>query len=284
MRFSKHILIIPVLSRKSAGSVSHFAFPAGFVARRFGVVSLQMPLLSRLGYGLTWTEVVLLCWGGLRGTSSLLLAMHVATYEGHPRIQSEIVISMTGLVLLTLAINGSTFPLLLHIIGQSGPSQMRRIDLEALLQDLAALRKRKIADLRADKTVPEASWQLVKEATRVDASVIVPAQRAPSECVRCGPNEDPIEMRRRDALLRVLRVKRVGYWRQYSCGMLSTRALHLLLSAVGLAAERCRPSLLLAEIRPAWSADSILTLFRKWLILLTGILRPTLIAPPPRKR
>ena len=36
------------------------------------------PVLARIGYGLTWQNAVILCWGGLRGAVGLALALQVA--------------------------------------------------------------------------------------------------------------------------------------------------------------------------------------------------------------
>lgn len=36
------------------------------------------PVLSHIGYGLSWQNAVILCWGGLRGAVGLALALQVA--------------------------------------------------------------------------------------------------------------------------------------------------------------------------------------------------------------
>ena len=39
------------------------------------VVLVAMPLLRRVGYGLTWQEAVVLVWSGLRGAVGLALSL-----------------------------------------------------------------------------------------------------------------------------------------------------------------------------------------------------------------
>ena len=36
------------------------------------------PVLAHIGYGLSWQNAVILCWGGLRGAVGLALALQVA--------------------------------------------------------------------------------------------------------------------------------------------------------------------------------------------------------------
>lgn len=35
------------------------------------------PLLSRLGYGMEWKDILVTCWGGLRGAVGLSLALEL---------------------------------------------------------------------------------------------------------------------------------------------------------------------------------------------------------------
>jgi NhaP-type Na+/H+ or K+/H+ antiporter len=48
---------------------------------RFVVVFLFLPLISRMGNGVTWQEAIFMSWGGLRGAVGLALAMSVALNE-----------------------------------------------------------------------------------------------------------------------------------------------------------------------------------------------------------
>ena len=49
-----------------------------FVILRSAVLMMAGPVLARIGYGLTWQNAVILCWGGLRGAVGLALALQVA--------------------------------------------------------------------------------------------------------------------------------------------------------------------------------------------------------------
>ena len=79
----------------------------GFI--RAFVVALFSPFLKKIGYGLTLKEAAVMVWGGLRGAVSLSLALlidgnHLIGY----RAREMIFLQTTGIVTLTLVINGTT--------------------------------------------------------------------------------------------------------------------------------------------------------------------------------
>ena len=73
------------------------------------VVFVFSPILRKVGYGLTVKEAAVMVWGGLRGAVSLSLALLVD--QNHligPRARELIFIQTTGIVTLTLVVNGTT--------------------------------------------------------------------------------------------------------------------------------------------------------------------------------
>ena len=85
---------------------------------RFVMIFLMLPVLSRLGYGLTWREAIILAWGGLRGAVGLALALFVSLDNqiADTRFTVLTFFFVSAIVLLTLLIQGSTTPLLLQVI------------------------------------------------------------------------------------------------------------------------------------------------------------------------
>ena len=76
---------------------------------RAGVVAIFAPVLGRIGYGLTWKEAAVMVWGGLRGAVSLSLALLVdGNHLIGDRARELIFLQTTGIVTLTLIINGTT--------------------------------------------------------------------------------------------------------------------------------------------------------------------------------
>lgn len=78
---------------------------------RAAVVVVFHPLLDRMGYGITWKESAVLVYGGLRGAVGLVMSLvveHSAARTEHRHASQMIAFHTSGIVLLTLLINGST--------------------------------------------------------------------------------------------------------------------------------------------------------------------------------
>jgi NhaP-type Na+/H+ or K+/H+ antiporter len=76
---------------------------------RAAVVGAFAPILTKIGYGLTWKEAFVMVWGGLRGAVSLSLALLVdGNHLINERSRELIFMQTVGIVSLTLLINGST--------------------------------------------------------------------------------------------------------------------------------------------------------------------------------
>lgn len=56
------------------------------IVARLGSISLFMPLLERLGYGLTWKEVYILAYGGLKGAVGISIAL-IVSHDTHFNIE-----------------------------------------------------------------------------------------------------------------------------------------------------------------------------------------------------
>ena len=76
-----------------------------------------MPLLERIGVGITRQKATVLIWGGLRGAVSLSLALSLAQDSAIPEpLREQILFLTAGIVFLTIVINGSTMEWLLHLL------------------------------------------------------------------------------------------------------------------------------------------------------------------------
>ena len=88
------------------------------------IVGMLYPILRRCGYGLTPADAAVCVWGGLRGAVGLALALVVS--EGDSAYADQKVGPMTLLctgivVVLTLAVNGTTTGTLLQMLGLTRP-------------------------------------------------------------------------------------------------------------------------------------------------------------------
>jgi hypothetical protein len=76
---------------------------------RAAVVLLFMPLLSRMGYGLTFKEATILVYGGMRGAVGLSLALMVELNHAIDDKYSNLVnFHVCAVVFLSLVVNGTT--------------------------------------------------------------------------------------------------------------------------------------------------------------------------------
>jgi NhaP-type Na+/H+ or K+/H+ antiporter len=73
------------------------------------VVACFWPFLKTMGYGITWKEACILVYGGLRGAVGMVMGLIVEHNQFvNPATAQMIAFHTSGIVLLTLFINGST--------------------------------------------------------------------------------------------------------------------------------------------------------------------------------
>ncbi len=100
---------------------------------RFVSILIFWPCLRKMGYGLTFKQVVLLSYGGLRGALGLTLGLIVANEEGEKNEYAKalILFHTAGIALVTIIINGTTTGFLIRKLGLSKvttPLKMKLMD------------------------------------------------------------------------------------------------------------------------------------------------------------
>lgn len=81
----------------------------GMTFARFFSIGVFMWKLAKLGYGLTWKEVIALTYGGLRGAVGIAFTLILASNHFLPQKFRYIsVFNMAGCAFLTLMINAPT--------------------------------------------------------------------------------------------------------------------------------------------------------------------------------
>ena len=104
---------------------------------RFGVTLLFWPCLHASGYSVSFKEVVLISYSGLRGAVGLSLALIVANSPAIPAyIQEVILLHVAGVALLTLLINATTTGWLVKKLGLSKQSDFQKSILMSLTDRL----------------------------------------------------------------------------------------------------------------------------------------------------
>ena len=76
---------------------------------RLAMLFLFKPIMKKSGYGITQEEIIVLCYGGLRGALGLTLALMVMVDDRLAvRTRQLTIFYMAGAATLTLLINGTT--------------------------------------------------------------------------------------------------------------------------------------------------------------------------------
>lgn len=96
------------------------------VCARFLSIAVFMRYLPHLGYGLSWKEVYVLTYGGLRGAIGISFALIVFNDNDYnQRLREIILFDMAGNVILTLLINGISTGPLVKWLGLSSVTQVK---------------------------------------------------------------------------------------------------------------------------------------------------------------
>jgi NhaP-type Na+/H+ or K+/H+ antiporter len=104
---------------------------------RFIMIFIFWPLLSRLGYGMSFNQVILCSYAGLRGAVGMSLALMVASSSKVPRyIQDVVLLHVAGVALLTLLINATTTGMLVRYLGLARYSDIKKNILIGLTYQL----------------------------------------------------------------------------------------------------------------------------------------------------
>jgi len=190
----------------------------GILIIRTVVIVGLMPILARIGIGLTKEKSIVLIWGGLRGAVSLALALIVATNENLDiHLRDQILFLTAGIVVLTIIVNGSSMRFVMAKLGLDKLPLAKQQTL-AKVQDKVADEVIKVREkLQADPHLKAVNWPLV------DSNVLAIS----------SPYKDDQEIDTKEEYLRkLLESERQFYWNQFAKGLLSTDATHILVQAI----------------------------------------------------
>jgi sodium/hydrogen exchanger 10/11 len=94
---------------------------------RFSMIMLFWPLLNRLGYGMSFKQVLLGSYAGLRGAVGLALALIVkASPKIDDYIKDILLYHVGGVAVLTLLINAPTTGMLVRALGLTDKTDIQK--------------------------------------------------------------------------------------------------------------------------------------------------------------
>ncbi len=195
--------------------------------RALSVWSL-MPLLRRIGVGITHQKATVLVWGGLRGAVSLSMALALARDEAIAEpLRNQILFLTAGVVVLTIVVNGSTMEWLLHVL---------KLDKLPKAKEASVQRACQIINTQMD------DFSRTMENDPFFNSVDLKSLRL---LINNQPEETPaqapqgLEQEELDIafMRRLLEIERSDYWRQYEEGHIGRQAVFELSRSVDLALD-----------------------------------------------
>ena len=114
-----------------------FGVYVGLHIIRFTTIFVSWPLLKRIGYGMSFEQVVLCSYAGLRGAVGLSLALMVTLSPKINRhIQDIVLLHVAGIALLTLLINASTTAALVKFLGLARSSSLKENILRSVTHSI----------------------------------------------------------------------------------------------------------------------------------------------------
>jgi len=216
---------------------------AGILMIRALVIIALMPVLARIGIGLTREKAIVLTWGGLRGAVSLALALMVATNEAlDSQLRDQILFLTAGIVVLTIVINGSSMSFIMARLGLDRLPKAKQQTFDKVQHKVSdeVLSVRSI--LKNDEQLKAVNWPEVDRHIATAAKAFGNGLELDSH----------IEYFRK-----LLESERQFYWNQFAKGLLSQHATHLLVEGIEKALDGTpqlwpRPSIIRQWQVPPW--------------------------------
>lgn len=236
------------------------------VARGLSIV-LLFPMLKRLGNGLTWKQGLILTWGGLRGAIALLLALQLLNESSFVPYQKEIgekvLLYVSGSVALTLLVNATSFSSLLSALNLNKLPESKVKVIKSSLSYLRDSHQQLIKQMKEDRFLAEADWDLVLEYTTIRD----PHETESSRETRHLVNNSIIDKNsalQEETRMRLIQVEKVSYWRQFTKGLLSHRAIHLLEDSLESIIDKPGQLLCIETLKKEFGLNSIFFRLHGW--------------------
>ena len=186
---------------------------------RTSSVLILMPVLKRIGVGITREKATVLIWGGLRGAVSLSMALSLSQDNSVPKIFSEQVLFLTaGIVVLTIVFNGSSMEALLHYLGLDKLPPAKEASVQR-----AAHGVHKQMEEFLDKFTGNTFFNTISQEKLkgyIDNIEEICYENSMSEEVNIA------------VMRRLLEIERSSYWKQYEKGYIGKHAANTLSSSV----------------------------------------------------
>lgn len=211
------------------------------MAARMIMIVTFMPILSKNGYGLTWKESLVTCYGGLRGALGLALALMVAVDDGfNIRMRELVLFHMAGMATITLLLNGTTCSALVRYLGIVQESEVRDKIKKNLMAELLVESGTRLEEIKKYKYLNLANWEKVRKLAGID-DMLAKVQKTPQGKVdvrneaayKAFKDEDIYA----ESRYRLLRIMKGLVWEKFEENQITGPATRLLNEAVEISLE-----------------------------------------------
>ncbi|XP_069757312.1 sperm-specific sodium:proton exchanger-like isoform X4 [Narcine bancroftii] len=243
------------------------------------MVSLS-PLLARLGYGFNWRWAAVCMWSGTKGAFTLSLALLAYRLEGldEVNVRNKILLHVSGSVVLTLLINGTTMGWIINTLGLSDIPAPKRMAMYSAIQRIRESEANTFSLLKMDRFLADANWVMAEKLVQIDdpyrrykknvnIDEILPSTKM-ARCPDCEkaitwePTIREIDDMMEEARIRLLKAQKTSYWRQYSAGMLNRQAARKLISITENTIDSGR-FMTVVDVKQQWEAKGIYATIKK---------------------
>lgn len=267
---------------------------------RFIMIAVVSPLLSRIGYGLSWQNMVVMTWGGLRGAVGICLALQTFKNKAichRENIGPKILLQTAGIVILTLLINGTTTKKLLDMLKLTELSIGKIQDMANAVRQIRNVQYRALSVLRHDRFLSDANWTIVEESTNIvnpyvemhvkakdteedfgrSPSLLADVEGAGDQlfCPKCDthvdtePSGEEFKEMTEEARLRLLKALKVSCWHQYEIGILTEESVQILVDMIEHAEDKKFQMIHAKDFQKYWEVEGIYFSLRKKLLPYT---------------
>lgn len=128
------------------------------------------PLLARLGYGFNWRWASVCIWSGTKGAFTLSLALMAYQLEGldEVNVRNKILLHVSGTVILTLLINGTTMGWIIDTLGLSDIPAPKRMAMYSAIQRIRESEANTFSLLKMDRFLADANWVMAEKLVQID--------------------------------------------------------------------------------------------------------------------
>ncbi|CAG7734240.1 unnamed protein product [Allacma fusca] len=253
---------------------------------RFLMLLLMFPFVSRIGYGLTWQNMIVMMWGGIRGAIGMCLALDVYDNEHlcqESNIGPKFLFHTAGIVFLTVVLNGTTTNLLLNTLKLSEIPAGRIQDMANAIKQLELAQFRTVGMLKHDRFLSCADWgsvygyttivnpynRTIKPDPHIRRALSLVSVRLGSddhftECPEChamvknAPTTQEYMVMTEEARVRILKALKVSFWRQFEHGVLVEMAVLQLVNIASEAEDKPFRLVEAHDLRKFWHIEGCL--------------------------